>query len=75
MMALLHMEPRAVGTEPINHVPAEIPRVGMVISTILSMLTISVLAVCFSELVPLPIREGDLTAWTSSENTGNKRLV
>ncbi|KAH9219211.1 hypothetical protein DL95DRAFT_384641 [Leptodontidium sp. 2 PMI_412] len=51
MMALLHMEPRAVGTEPINHVPAEIPRVGMVISTILSMLTISVLAVCFTRRI------------------------
>ncbi|KAG4435768.1 hypothetical protein IFR05_008742 [Cadophora sp. M221] len=53
MMALLHMdmEPRAVGAQPINHVPAEIPRVGMVISTILSMLTISVLAVCFTRRI------------------------
>ncbi|PVH88166.1 hypothetical protein DL98DRAFT_509648 [Cadophora sp. DSE1049] len=50
-MALLQAQPRAVGAEPINHVPAEIPRVGMVISTLLSMLTISVLAVCFTRRI------------------------
>ncbi|KAK0113590.1 hypothetical protein ONS95_013837 [Cadophora gregata] len=48
MMALLRIQPRAVGAEPVNHVPAEIPRAGMVISTILSMLTIAVLAICFT---------------------------
>ncbi|KAH7327186.1 hypothetical protein BKA65DRAFT_63729 [Rhexocercosporidium sp. MPI-PUGE-AT-0058] len=51
MMDLLHMESRAVGQEPINHVPAPIPRVGRVMSTVLSMLTISVLAVCFTRRI------------------------
>ncbi|KAH7379730.1 hypothetical protein BKA64DRAFT_234607 [Cadophora sp. MPI-SDFR-AT-0126] len=51
MMTLLQAQPRAVGAEPINHVPAEIPRAGMVFSTILSMLTISVLAVCFTRRI------------------------
>lgn len=55
MMALMRMrmEPRAVGVEPVNHVPAEIPTAGKVMATILSLLTISVLAVCFSKFCPV----------------------
>lgn len=75
MMALLRMQTRAVGAEPVNHVPADIPRAGMVISTILSMLTISVLAVCFSKLVYPLVLGLYLTIWLSKENTSNSRLV
>ena len=75
MMALLRMQTRAVGADPVNHVPADIPRAGMVISTILSMLTISVLAVCFSKLVYPLVLGLYLTIWLSKENTSNSRLV
>ncbi|KAL2061324.1 hypothetical protein VTL71DRAFT_7597 [Oculimacula yallundae] len=66
MMNMLRMQQRAVGEQPINHVPAEIPRAGMVISTALTMLTISILAICFSRRIPSPSKELSkvpLTRW------------
>lgn len=44
MMAVVNLSRR----DGLQHVPAEIPRAGLVVSTILSMFTFAVLAVCLS---------------------------
>ncbi len=67
------MLPRTVGVEPINHVPAEIPTTAKVMATILSLLTMSVLAVCFSLFPPTIV--GMFLIICSKEISSNKRLV
>ena len=47
-MAVLRLFPRDALVQP---VPAAVPTAGLVVSTVLSMITIAVLAVCFSEFI------------------------
>jgi hypothetical protein len=56
-------------------VSTPIPTAGLVISTVLSMMTMAILAVCLSEFHGRRISRNFLTILPSSENTSDEELV
>jgi hypothetical protein len=70
MMDSVQLLSREMGT-----VSTPIPTAGLVISTVLSMMTMAILAVCLSEFHGRRISRNFLTILPSSENTSDEELV